>query len=80
MDKKIKIEVLKNFYNALSIIKVENGKNYRLLLLPDHEEELDEIIAPIAKEVWTDEVKKNYKDFLELEHKKFMEQIKIINE
>lgn len=66
MAKKIKVEVLKNFYNAISVLEIENGKNHRKLLFPNHEEELDAVIAPIAKEVWTDDIKESYKNYLEL--------------
>ena len=66
MAKKINIEVLKNFHNAISVLEIENGKNHRYLLFPDYEEELDAVIAPIAKEVWTDDIKESYKNYLEL--------------
>ena len=66
MAKKIKVEVLKNFYNAISVLEIENGKNHRYLLFPDYAEELDAVIAPIAKEVWTDDIKESYKNYLEL--------------
>jgi len=65
MAKQIKIRVNENFFNVLEVLEIENGKNFRYVLAPDTEEELDPAVEAVAKEVWTDEIKESYKSHIE---------------
>ncbi len=65
MAKQIKIKVYKNFFNILEVLEIENGKNFRYVLSPDTEKELDPAVEAVAKEVWTDEIKESYRSHIE---------------
>lgn len=73
MAKKVKVNVLKNNYNILEVLEIENGKNFRYIATPDKEiDSLEGIVADIAKELWTEEVKEDYGVFLEAEHERLL--------
>lgn len=73
MAKTVKVNVLKNNYNTLEVLEIENGKNFRYVATPDKDiDSLEGIVADIAKEVWTEEVKEAYGIFLESEHERLL--------
>ncbi len=75
MAKTIKVNVLKDNYNILEVLEVENGKNFRYVANPDKDiDSLEGIVADVAKEVWTEELKEDYGVFLEAEHERLMKQ------
>jgi len=75
MAKTIKVNVLKDSYNILEVLEVENGKNFRYVVTPDKDiDSLEGIVADIAKELWTEELKEAYGVFLEAEHERLMKQ------
>jgi hypothetical protein len=75
MAKTIKVNVLKDSYNILEVLEVENGKNFRYVATPDKDiDSLEGIVADIAKELWTEELKEAYGVFLEAEHERLMKQ------
>jgi len=75
MAKTIKVNVLKDNYNILEVLEVKNGKNFRYVANPDKDiDSLEGIVADVAKEVWTEELKEDYGVFLEAEHERLMKQ------
>jgi len=73
MAKTVKVNVLKNNYNILEVLETENGKNFRYVATPDKDiDSLEGIVADIAKELWTEELKEAYGIFLEAEHERLM--------
>jgi len=75
MAKTIKVNVLKDNYNILEVLEVENRKNFRYVATPDKDiDSLEGIVADVAKEVWTEELKEDYGVFLEAEHERLMKQ------
>jgi hypothetical protein len=75
MAKTIKVNVLKDNYNILEVLEVKNGKNFRYVATPDKDiDSLEGIVADVAKEVWTEELKEDYGVFLEAEHERLMKQ------
>lgn len=75
MAKTVKVNVLKNNYNILEVLETENGKNFRYVATPDKDiDSLEGIVADIAKELWTEELKEAYGIFLEAEYERLMKQ------
>ena len=72
MGKKIEVKVLENLYNTLEVLEIVDGKNYRYVLTPDSEKELEPEVAAVAKEVWTKEIKEAYKEYEEVQLQKFL--------
>ncbi len=72
MGKKIEVKVLENLYNTLEVLEIVDGKNYRYVLTPDSEKELEPEVAAVAKEVWTKEIKEAYEEYKEVQLQKFL--------
>ncbi len=73
MEKQIKVKVLESLYNTLEVLETVNGKNYRYVLTPDSEKELEPEVAAVAKEVWTKEIKEAYEEYKEVQIQKLIE-------
>jgi len=81
MGKQIKIKVLKNNFYALEVHEIDDNINHRSIFQPNTDiDTLEKPVADLAKEFWTDEVKKDYEDFLQSQYEKLMKQSEIINE
>lgn len=81
MAKTVKVNVVKNSYNTLEVLETENGKNFRYVATPDMDiDSLEGIVADIAKEVWTEEIKEAYGIFIESEYERLMKQYEVLEE
>lgn len=81
MAKTVKVNVVKNSYNTLEVLETENGINFRYVATPDMDiDSLEGIVADIAKEVWTEEIKEAYGIFIESEYERLMKQYEVPEE
>lgn len=72
MGKKIEVKVIESLYNTLEVLEIVDGKNYRYVLTPDSEKELEPEVAAVAKEVWTEVIKAAYEEYKESQIQKFL--------